>query len=456
MTLRSYREIPRFRDVSSEQWADWRWQLRNRLTSVKDLEDVLNLTDGERVELQKCCERFRMSITPFYASLMDPDDPSCPIRRQAVPTMMELVDRPEDLVDSTAEETDSPTPRVTHRYPDRVLFAATDMCSMYCRHCTRRRNVGCIEHHANEKEINDAITYLERSPEVRDVLISGGDPLTMGDDQLESIIARVREIPHVEIIRIGSRMPVVLPQRITPELCSMLEKYHPLFLNTHFNTPKELTDQSRQACARLASAGIPLGNQSVLLRGVNDCAHVMKKLVQGLLEFRVRPYYIYQCDNEPGIGHFRTTIAKGIEIMESLRGHTSGLAQPLFIVEAIGGGGKTPVMPQYVISQSPDAVVLRNYEGIISVFREPGDYRASEVSCDVCTSGTDPRIGVAGLFGNDEVTLDYVTEKRYEKVRVRSARMDDIHGRREVQPFLEARRGTRNGVTRTSTMSKEG
>jgi lysine 2,3-aminomutase len=321
-----------------------------------------------------------------------------------------------------------------------VLFAATDMCSMYCRHCTRRRNVGTTERHATEKEIDDAITYLERSPEVRDVLISGGDPLTMSDDRLEAILARVRAVPHVEIVRIGTRMPVVCPQRVTPELCATLERHHPLFLNTHFNTPKELTEASREACARLAGAGIPLGNQSVLLRGVNDCAHVMKELVQGLLLFRVRPYYIYQCDDETGIGHFRTSVSKGIEIMESLRGHTSGLAQPLYIIEAIGGGGKTPIMPQYLLSQAPDAVVIRNYEGIISVYREPDDYHDSQVPCEICASGEDPRVGVAGLIGSDDVTLDHVTEKRLEKVRVRKERMADIHGRQEVRPFLEGRR----------------
>ena len=328
-TIRDRKAIPRFADVSDADWADYKWQLRNRLTTIEDFDQVLNLTDQQRADLQACMGKFRVSVTPYYASLMDPDDPAVPVRMQGVPTPAELVVHKEDLKDAVSEDFDSPTPRLTHRYPDRVLFVVTEMCSMYCRHCTRRRLVGGTEGAIPQKEIDDAITYIERSPEVRDVLISGGDPLVFSDDKLEEIIKRVRAIPHVEIIRIGSRMPVVCPQRITPELVAMLKKYHPLYLNTHFNHPKEITPESRAACEMLADAGIPLGNQSVLMRGVNDCANVMKRLVQGLLTIRVKPYYYYQCDLAEGTAHFRTSVAKGIEIAESLRGHTTGLAVPI-------------------------------------------------------------------------------------------------------------------------------
>jgi len=408
---------------TAAEWNDWRWQIRNSLRTLDDLAGVINLDAAERDQLQRSLAVFSMAITPYYASLMDPDDPACPVRKQAVPSPLELVAHDEDLSDSTAEDIDSPTARITHRYPDRVLFALTDLCSMYCRHCTRRRHVGSRDAVATSREIDDALTYISRSPEVRDVLISGGDPLTLSDDALEDVVARVRAIPHVEVIRIGTRMPVVCPMRITPELVGMLRKYHPLYLNSHFNTPRELTDESREACARIVDAGIPMGNQSVLLRGVNDCPHVMKELVQGLMSFRVRPYYIYQCDLEPGIAHFRTSISQGVEIIENLRGHTSGLAVPWFIVEAVGGGGKTPVMPEYVISRNARKVVLRSYEGVISSYTEPDDYSGPDCSCATCRGEKTGAVGVAGLLAGEQPTLDYVTEKRYEKVRVRKDRM---------------------------------
>jgi lysine 2,3-aminomutase len=293
-TPRHWQEIARFKDVSEGEWNDYRWQLANRLTTVADFEQVLNFTAGQRADLEACMGKFRVSVTPYYASLMDPDDPHCPVRMQAVPTPAELLVRPEDLKDAVSEDFDSPTPRITHRYPDRVLFVVTEMCSMYCRHCTRRRLVGGTEDFVAKGEIDNAIKYIERSPEVRDVLISGGDPLVLSDDKLEEILARVRAIDHVEIVRIGSRVPVVCPQRITPELCAMLKKYHPLFFNTHFNHPKEFTPESIKACAMLADAGIPLGNQTVLMRGINDCANVMKRLCHKLVAARVKPYYFYQ------------------------------------------------------------------------------------------------------------------------------------------------------------------
>jgi lysine 2,3-aminomutase len=421
---RHFSEIPRFKDVSQHEWEDWRWQLRNRLSTLEDFEGILNLDDKQRADLQACMGKFRVSVTPYYASLMDPDDAGCPVRMQAVPTPSELLVRHEDLKDAVSEDFDSPTPRITHRYPDRVLFVVTEMCSMYCRHCTRRRLVGGTEDIVAQAEIDNAIKYIERAPEVRDVLISGGDPLVLADDQLEEIIARVHAIPHVEIIRLGTRAPVVFPQRITQNLCDMLKKYHPLYVNTHFNHPKEFTAESKQACDMLNDAGIPLGNQTVLLRGVNDCANVMKRLCHKLVQYRVKPYYYYQCDLAEGTAHFRTSVAKGIEIAESLRGHTTGFAVPTYIIDAIGGGGKTPVMPNYVISQAPNQIVLRNYEGVISKYTEPDDYVEPECHCADCEADR-KRLGVAGLFDSELPTMQDVWSARMQKVVDRKNRMKD-------------------------------
>lgn len=423
-TSRHWKEIARFKDVSEGEWNDYRWQLANRLTTVADFEQVLDLTDTQRADLEACMGKFRVSVTPYYASLMDPDDAGCPVRMQGVPTPAELIVRPEDLKDAVSEDFDSPVPHITHRYPDRVLFVITEMCSMYCRHCTRRRHVGSTEQAIPQAEIDNAIRYIERSPEVRDVLLSGGDPLVLSDDKLEEIIARVRAIPHVEIVRIGSRVPVVCPQRITPELVTMLRKYHPLYLNTHFNHPKEFTEDSIRACAMLADAGIPLGNQTVLMRGINDCANVMKRLCHKLVAARVKPYYYYQCDLAEGTAHFRTSVAKGIEIAESLRGHTTGFAVPTYIIDAIGGGGKTPVMPQYMISQAPGEVILRNYEGVISKYTEPDDYVEPECHCPDCEAQRQ-RLGVAGMFDEHGPTLSEVWDARMKKVADRKARMQD-------------------------------
>jgi lysine 2,3-aminomutase len=324
-----------------------------------------------------------MAITPYYASLMDPSDLHDPIRKQAVPTNAELNFSSADMADPLHEDTDSPVPGLTHRYPDRVLLLITDMCAMYCRHCTRRRFAGHNDAQMPVDRIDRAIEYIRNTPQVRDVLLSGGDALLVDDDKLEYIIKKLREIPHVEIIRLGSRTPVVNPMRITPELVNMLKKYHPIWLNTHFNHPMEVTKESRKACEMLADAGIPLGNQSVLLRGVNDCVYTMRNLVHELVKMRVRPYYIYQCDLSQGIEHFRTKVSKGIEIIEGLRGHTSGFCVPTFVVDAPGGGGKTPVMPQYIISQSPNKVVLRNFEGVITTYTEP-QYIEEKCTCDDC------------------------------------------------------------------------
>lgn len=391
-------------EVTDQQWNDWHWQVKNRIETVDELKKYIKLTAEEEEGIRESLKTLRMAITPYYLTLIDPENPHCPIRKQAIPTVEELKRSPADLEDPLHEDSDSPVPGLTHRYPDRVLFLITDMCSMYCRHCTRRRFAGQHDCATPEKQIDDCIDYIARTPQVRDVLLSGGDALLVSDEKLEYIISRLRAIPHVEIIRIGSRTPVVLPQRITPELVNMLKKYHPIWLNTHFNHPNEVTPESKQACARLADAGIPLGNQSVLLRGVNDCTHIMKKLVHELVKMRVRPYYIYICDLSLGIGHFRTPVSKGIEIIENLRGHTSGYAVPTFVVDAPGGGGKIPVMPNYVISQAPNRVVLRNYEGVITTYTEPTDYK-DECHCEECEKAR-RKEGVAELLSGGRLSLE--------------------------------------------------
>lgn len=393
-----------FPEVTDQQWNDWKWQVKNRIETLDQLKKYLPLTKDEEEGVKKSLETLRMAITPYYLSLINPDDPDCPIRKQAIPTGLETHQSAADLLDPLHEDEDSPTPGLTHRYPDRVLMLITDMCSMYCRHCTRRRFAGAKDAESPSERIDKAIEYIARTPQVRDVLLSGGDCLMVSDEKLEYIIKKLREIPHVEIIRLGSRTPVVCPQRITDDLVNMLKKYHPIWLNTHFNHPNEVTVEATEACAKLADAGIPLGNQSVLLRGVNDCMYVMKRLVQRLVKIRVRPYYIYQCDLSMGLEHFRTPVSKGIEIIEGLRGHTSGYAVPTFVVDAPGGGGKTPVMPQYVISQSPGRVVLRNFEGVITTYTEPSEY-TNRCNCEDCRK--DERIeGVASLLEGQRMAIE--------------------------------------------------
>ena len=350
-----------FPKVTDAQWNDWKWQVKNRIETLEDLKKYIKLTKNEEAGIKKTLETLRMAITPYYLSLIDPKDPNDPVRKQAIPTAAETHVSDADLLDPLHEDVDSPTPGLTHRYPDRVLMLITDQCSMYCRHCTRRRFAGQHDCASPKDRIEKAIEYIEKTPQVRDVLLSGGDALLVSDAKLEYIIKRLRAIKHVEVIRIGSRVPVVCPQRITPELVNMLKKYHPVWLNTHFNHPNEITEESTAACARLADAGIPLGNQSVLLRGVNDSVSTMKALVCGLVKIRVRPYYIYQCDLSMGLEHFRTPVSKGIEIIEGLRGHVSGFAVPTFVVDAPGGGGKIPVMPQYLISLGGGKAILRNF-----------------------------------------------------------------------------------------------
>ena len=416
-----------FPEVTDEQWNDWKWQVKNRIETLEDLKKYVKLTPAEEEGVKKTLSTLRMAITPYYLSLIDPNDPHDPVRRQCIPTELETHQVAADLLDPLHEDEDSPTPGLTHRYPDRVLFLITDMCSMYCRHCTRRRFAGQTDNECGPDRIEKALEYIEKTEIVRDVLLSGGDALMVSDKKLEYIISRLRQIPHVEIVRLGTRTPVVCPQRITPELCDMLKKYHPVWINTHFNHPNEVTEESRRACEMLANAGIPLGNQSVLLRGVNDCVHVMKHLVHELVKMRVRPYYIYQCDLSMGLEHFRTPVSKGIEIIEGLRGHTSGFCIPTFVVDAPGGGGKTPVMPQYVISQAPGRVVLRNFEGVITTYTEPSEYH-SECNCPECQAArakeqvpADKAVdGVISLLEGERMNIEPKALKRHERNKKRN------------------------------------
>ena len=404
-----------FPNVTDEQWNDWRWQVKNRIETLEDLKKYVSLTPEEEEGVKKTLQTLRMAITPYYISLIDPENPNCPVRRQAVPTGKETYQSPADLLDPLHEDEDSPVPGLTHRYPDRVLLLITDMCSMYCRHCTRRRFAGQKDAESAVDRIDRAIEYIAKTPQVRDVLLSGGDALMVSDERLEYIISRLRQIPHVEIVRIGSRTPVVCPQRITDNLVNMLKKYHPIWLNTHFNHPQEVTKEATEACAKLANAGIPLGNQTVLLRGVNDCVNTMKKLMHELVKMRVRPYYIYQCDLSMGIEHFRTPVSKGLEIIEGLRGHTSGYAVPTFVVDAPGGGGKTPVMPQYVVSQSPGRVVLRNFEGVITTYTEPTDY-VNNCNCKFCQEANKQKAeGVSSLLKGERMTIEPAHLNRKER-----------------------------------------
>lgn len=414
--MHSRQDIPQYAQIPDEQWNDWHWQMSHRITTAEELKQIMPLSETVESGINQCLETLRMAVTPYYASLMAPEDPQCPIRKQAIPTSLELHVGEYDLSDPLHEDTDSPVPGLTHRYPDRVLLLVTDQCSMYCRHCTRRRIAGQTDKPLPLERFNRALEYIRSTPQVRDVLISGGDPFTLSDDRLEYIISSLRAIPHVEIIRIGTRTPVVLPMRITENLVKMLRKYHPVWVNTHFNHPKELTSESKAALARLADAGIPLGNQSVLLRGINDCPNTMKKLVHDLVLNRVRPYYLYQCDLSTGIEHFRTSVSKGIEIIESLRGHTSGYAVPTYVIDAPGGGGKIPVSPQYLISMGPNKVVLRNYEGVIAVYDEPNVLQ-EKCQCEYCKEN-DPHVGVLKLFNYERITLEPENlDRRHRQVK---------------------------------------
>ncbi|MBI5069694.1 MAG: KamA family radical SAM protein [Deltaproteobacteria bacterium] len=358
-------------EVSEGQWNDWHWQQRERITGLDQLEKVIRVTDEERRACVETGDQFHMGITPYYAALMDPEDPHCPVRLQSVPTMGELFASPADLEDPLAEDRDMPVPGITHRYPDRVLFYTTHNCPVYCRHCTRKRKVADPTSAAARKQVEDGLDYITLHREIRDVVISGGDPLSLSDDRLDYILGRLRAIPHVEIFRLGTRNVVTLPQRITDDLCRMLRKHQPVYVNTHFNHPKECTAEAFEAARKLADAGCVIGNQMVLLKGVNDDPKTVLELNHKLLMMRVRPYYIYQCDLAKGISHFRTPIETGRKIIRALRGHTSGLAVPYFVVDAPEGGGKIPVNPDYVVRHEGKKWVLRNYAGKEFTYYEP-------------------------------------------------------------------------------------
>lgn len=360
-----------FDDISDKFWNDWKWQFQNRITSINQLGQFIPLSSEEKAQLQLVVRRYPLSITPYYLSLINPDDPDDPIRKQSVPSVLEMTMNTIGLEDPLAEKEDSVVPGLVHRYPDRALMVLTDICPMLCRHCTRKRewrNGGWVR---TEGEMEAMLDYLRRNEVIRDVIISGGDPLTLSTSRLESIISRVREIGHIEIIRIGTRFPAVLPQRIDNELCAMLSRYGPIWLNTHFNHPREITPEAEEACDRLLRSGIPVNNQSVLLRGVNDNVETMLKLCQGLLRIKVRPYYLFQCDEVQGTEHLRTPVDVGLKIIEGMRGHTSGLAVPNFVIDLPQGGGKVPIQPDYLLRHNQDELVLRNYEGKVFHYRNP-------------------------------------------------------------------------------------
>ncbi len=402
--------------ATEEQWNDWHWQLKNRITSHEGLKKYIKLTPDEEAVFAGDNFPFRMAITPYYLSIIDQNNPNDPVRMQAIPKIQESKLVTTDMDDPLHEDTDSPTPGLTHRYPDRTLLLLTDQCSMYCRHCTRRRKAGEHDAPMPKDNVSKAIEYIRNTKEVRDVILSGGDPLTLSTARLEEVISEIAAIDHVDIIRIGSRIPVVLPQRIDDELIAMLKKYPMIWLNTHFNHPNEMTPESQKALAKLANAGVVLGNQSVLLKGINDHVDVMKKLVHTLVKNRVRPYYIYQCDLSEGISHFRTPISKGIEIMESLRGHTSGLCIPTYVVDAPGGGGKIPVLPNYIVSQMPGRTILRNYEGFITTYTEP-EYKEQNDSdyCQLVSEERKSTEGVMSLLRGEKVSIGPADTKRNKR-----------------------------------------
>ena len=359
--------------IPESNWRDWTWQLKNRITSLDQLEQLMTLTAEEKAGCAYANQKLALAITPYFFNLIDRNDPNCPIRRQVIPRIEETTTAPWEMSDPCGEDGHSPVPGLVHRYPDRVLFLVTDRCASYCRYCTRSRLVSNATGYDFHPEFDRQLAYIEQHVEVRDVLLSGGDPLLFSDEKLEYLLHRLRRIPHVEFLRIGTRIPIFLPQRITAELCAMLRKYHPLFISIHTNHPRELTTEVRDALGSLADAGIPLGNQSVLLNHVNDDVIVMEALLQKLLMCRVKPYYLYQCDLIAGSAHLRASVRKGLEIMQALRGHTTGYAVPQYVIDAPGGGGKVPVNPQYVLSRNRDRVVIRNFEGKVFEYPEATD-----------------------------------------------------------------------------------
>lgn len=409
-------------NAAGSHWRDWHWQIRHQIRDLDGFETLLGMElDKEtRAAFKRTVEKFPMSVTPYYLSLINTDDlKNDPIFQQAFPSPLERVVSKTDMSDPLHEDEDSPAPCITHRYPDRALFLVSNICSMYCRHCTRKRRVGDVDSIPAKEDLQAGLDYIRKTPQIRDVLLSGGDPLLMSNEQLDEILTALDDIDHVEVVRIGTRTPVVLPQRITNDLCEMLARHHPIWINTHFNHPREITNSARLALAKLADAGIPLGNQSVLLAGVNDCPRIMRALVHKLVANRVRPYYLYQCDLSEGLNHFRTPIGKGIQIMESLIGHTSGFCVPTYVIDAPGGGGKIPVMPNYLISWSTNKVVLRNYEGVITTYKEPDSYEPvfCDRNCDECTlqlqladASERKAVGIERLMSDHDKTISLIPE----------------------------------------------
>lgn len=371
LSAQEERILALYPDATPLDWEDWRWQIRNRIRTLDAVKKIIKLTPREERGVIGAGDKLTMSIPPYFAALIDPHDPGCPIRLQSVPQDYEFETAPEEMRDPCGEDKDSVVHGLVHRYPDRVLFLVNEMCAMYCRYCTRSRMVGDGNHTLNTSTYDAALNYIREHQEVRDVLISGGDPLTLGDRMLEYIISSVKAIPHVEFVRIGTRIPVTLPQRITPELLAMFKKYSPIWMSIHFNHASEVTPRVKHACNMIADSGIPMGSQTVLLRGVNDSPEVMKKLFHELLKIRVRPYYIYQCDPITGSRHFRTSVETGINIMQNLRGHTTGYAVPTYVIDGPGGGGKIPIAPEYIVSRTGGRYVLKNYAGDLYTYVDP-------------------------------------------------------------------------------------
>ncbi|MFV0592161.1 MAG: lysine 2,3-aminomutase [Draconibacterium sp.] len=404
------------------KWKDWKWQLSHSIRSLDKFEQLIGVKfqEKEREELQKTFDKFPLSITPYYLSLIDKQHfRTDPVFKQAFGSIDELITLKSEHADPLSEDKDSPVEGITHRYPDRVLFHVSNVCSMYCRHCTRKRKVGDIDYVPSKAQLMKGIEYIRNTPQVRDVLLSGGDPFMLPDSKIDWLLSEISKIKHVEVIRIGTRMPVVLPYRITDDLVNILKKYQPLWINTHFNHPNEITSSAKEALAKLADGGFPIGNQSVLLADVNDCPRIMKSLVHKLVQNRVRPYYLYQCDLSEGLSHFRTPIGKGIEIMESLVGHTSGFARPTYVIDAPGGGGKIPAMPNYIISWSTNKVVLRNYEGVITTYQEPDSYEQKycDRDCENCNLelklnevDESHAIGIEKLLSDTDSTISLIPE----------------------------------------------
>lgn len=426
------RRAPIYADIPDEKWNNWRWQLSNRLNTLADIQKVLHLTDSERQALSSP-GLFRVDITPYFISLINPEDPDDPIRKQVIPTAAELASFTAMMEDSLAEDRHSPVPGLVHRYPDRVLMLITTQCASYCRYCTRSRIVGDPAATFSRAEFEMQIEYLKQTPQVRDVLLSGGDPLVLAPKILDEILSRLRAIEHIEVIRIGSRVPVFLPMRVDDDLCNLLQKYHPLWVNIHVNHSNEISKELESACDCLTRAGIPVGNQSVLLAGVNDNVHVQRQLVHDLVRIRVRPYYLYQCDLVAGAGHFRTPVAKGIEIMEGLRGHTSGFAIPQYVVDAPGGGGKIPVNPNYLLSMSDHKVVLRNFEGYITTYEEPLQYNSEKAAKPKTEKRPEPgQTGITGLLDGEEL---FIKPEGFDVLRDRNGIQHRLKDERKWKPL---------------------